>query len=179
MRTAGLTFLTSIFFLILFVYLTNSISPWNQTAVSEAIDVYDINSGENFTVFIDEVLELGLIWELISIKNLVIWISVLGGAFVSMFISIHMIIDKLFFRKFFEEPDFWMAFRRGFLIYLAFSSLLILRLIAGLVWYNALAVVILGAAIEMGFVYYHSHKKEKQSEVLPEKENRFISNIDD
>ncbi|MFQ5492962.1 MAG: hypothetical protein ACE5DX_02260 [Candidatus Dojkabacteria bacterium] len=154
MRNTILIVVTTFFFTALFLHVFNNVSPWNTDAVQLAIERYGLETQDNFTEFVDQAMEFGLIWSLIDIKNLLLLLALLGGAVVSGFAVLHLIIDKLFVKKFYEKPNVSVAFRRGVLVYLVIVSLILLRLIAGLFWYNALAVLILAVSIEYAFVNY-------------------------
>ncbi|MCA9383614.1 hypothetical protein KC909_04560 [Candidatus Dojkabacteria bacterium] len=149
MQKSLISFTIFLFFVGLLYYVTISLSPWDQQAVDRVIEQYNLTTGTEFTELIDELLELGLISEILSLRNVAIWLTIAGAAFVSLFVSIHSFIDKLFIRKFYEEPNIYKALRRGVIFYLIITAILGLRLFAGLVWYNALSILVLGIGVEL------------------------------
>jgi hypothetical protein len=78
-----------------------------------------------------------------------------------------MFIEKLFVSKFYEQPDMIKALRRGLIAYLTVTGLLLLNFFGGLLWYNAVAVLVLGIALELLFMNFsrkrhdHQHKVQK------------------
>lgn len=160
MQKSLISLVIFLFFTALLYYVTTTLSPWDQGAVDQIIEQYDLVTGTEFNELIDELLELGLIWEIISIRNVALLVSIGGAAFVSLFVSIHTFIDKLFVRKFFEEPNVYKALRRGVIFYFIITAILALRLFAGLVWYNALSVLILGVGIEL--ILEHIFKTDQE-----------------
>jgi len=107
------------FFIVIFVYATTTLSPWDKDKFSEFAVQYDIKSQEQLLVNFDSIVDSGLILKLLNTRNILIWAVLYGLALVLGFASLHSFIDKLFFKKFFEEPNLVNAFRRGFFIYLA------------------------------------------------------------
>lgn len=160
MRNIGLAFLASVLLILLAIYITNTLSPWNQEAVTAAIEQYELADMEQFQEFLHEIFELGLIWDLLDFRNFLSWLFIIGLAFTSSFTAMHMLFDKLFFKKFFEKPRIFPAIRRGTLVYLALIGLVILRLLAGLFWYNALAVIVLLAALEIVLHHFFDSKPQ-------------------
>jgi len=69
-----------------------------------------------------------------------------------------MLIDKLFYKKFYEEPLLWPALRRGLLLYFAFAGLVSFRLLGGLNWSNAFLILFLVVVLEILAVNYTDKK---------------------
>ncbi|HLD03142.1 MAG TPA: hypothetical protein VJC17_00015 [Candidatus Dojkabacteria bacterium] len=137
------------FFTVIFVYATTTLSPWDKDKFSEFSVQYDIKSQDQLLVNFDSIVNSGLVLKLLHTRNVLIWAVLFGLALVLGFASVHSFIDKLFFRKFFEEPSLVKAFRRGIFIFLAFLGVVFLRLIGGLYWYNAAAIIALFIALEL------------------------------
>lgn len=154
MKHVLLTLATTIFFVFLFWTTTKSLSPWNLDEVEKAKQQFSLETAEQFDAFVEDSIDLGLITQLLNLNNIAIWLVLLGAAVVSGFMSVHLFIDKLFYKRFFEPPDLWLALRRGVILYLGLLALIILRLIAALFWYNALSVVLLAFLIELGITSF-------------------------
>jgi hypothetical protein len=152
MKRAGISLLITVFFLFLFSYVLNNVSPWQMDMVQKAIQRYSLKTTDDFNDFIKQSVNLGLIWNLLNIKNLVIFLSALGGVVVSAFATLHMFLEKLFVSKFYEKPDYGVAVRRGIIVYLVLAALIALNFMGGFLWYNALAIIFLGAALEYLFI---------------------------
>jgi hypothetical protein len=98
---------------------------------------------------IDQMIEYGLVLPIIDTKIIGI-ISLLGFIFIVSLISgLHMLVDKLFYKKFYEEPRTWPALRRGVLIFLMSFGLVFFRLIGGLNFANAFLVIFLCLILEI------------------------------
>ena len=87
----------------------------------------------------------------------------------SLITFIHVSIDKLFFRKFYEEPNLLVAIRRGFLLGFLFAGYFWLRVFDSWMWHIVLfytALIILIEAFIMtvyiGFSHNESKKKGKK-----------------
>ena len=160
MKRAIFALLVSIFFGSVFAYVLNNVSPWKADAIQNAITRYDLKTEAGFDVFLLQALNLGLIWGLLNLRNLAIFLFCLGGFVIFAFASVHMFIEKLFVSKFYEQPDWKVAVRRGSITYLTLVGLILLNFFGGLLWYNALAVIILGLALELLFFNLTRRKPE-------------------
>ncbi len=157
----------------IFIYLINTLSPWNQDAVNAIIERFNLLTGAQFREFVAEGLNNGNVFELLNLKNLIILLVVGLIAFTSGFSTIHLFVDKLFFRKFYENPSVFHAVRRGMLIGLVIIALSILRLVGSLdflVFAGCAVFAILVEALVMAFAGRHHHKEEV--ETAEEKENK-------
>lgn len=153
MRQTVIIFIAAVLFLLLFGYITQNLSPWNQTEVKSAILNYNLKSDDEFNLFIQDALNYGQISRFLDARNILIWVIVLGVSVVLAFAAVHLFLDKLFFRKFYEKPSMLYAVRRGIIFYLFLVGLIALRFISGLFWYNALALAVLGVALEYLFLH--------------------------
>lgn len=161
MKRAGIILIAGIVFALLTVYVINTQSPWDLRQVDAALERYSITTGEDFSLFVDESIELGLIWTLLDEKNVAVMLLMAGGAVVCLFASVHMMLDKLFIKKFYEQPDMRYAVRRGLFLYLFLVGMLLLRFIGGLVWYNSLAILVFLIVLEYAFTGSSSHTKQQ------------------
>ncbi|KXK26901.1 MAG: hypothetical protein TR69_WS6001000924 [candidate division WS6 bacterium OLB20] len=143
--------LAGIIFLLLLLYVVNTQSPWDLQQVDGVLERYSITTNEEFSAFIDDSVRLGQIWTLIDEKNLSVMLLMLGGGVICIVAGVHMVLDKLFVKRFYEKPDMRYAVRRGVLLYLFLVGLLLLKFIGGLLWYNALAILVLVIAVEYAF----------------------------
>lgn len=151
MRQSVIAIVAGILFFLLFSYAFNYLSPWNFSEVDHAISRYGMESGSEFIEFVEDSIQLGTIWKLLDIRNVIIMLLIFGGGQVLTFAGIHMLIDKIFFKKFYEQPNHFAALRRGALIFIIICTLVFLKSIGGLIWYNIFAVVLLAVLIEYAF----------------------------
>jgi hypothetical protein len=84
-----------------------------------------------------------------DLRNFTIWLVLMAGFVISGITSLHLSIDKLFYRKYFEKPSLFSAIRRAVLVYLTILAVIMLRLLDGLLWYNLASLLILIVAIEL------------------------------
>lgn len=148
MKHVGVAFAIAGFFVALFFYVSTLISPWDQESLDLIVESYDLSTQTELIDHIEELRDDGLLWRVFDTGNFYIWILLLGTAFVSCFSAVHMFVDKLFIKKFFEKANIPVAIRRGVLLYLLFIGSLGLRFLSGLTWYNFLALVMILFAIE-------------------------------
>lgn len=113
---------------------------------------YGIDNNEAFTTFFNEMKSQGLILEMVNRQN----IEIVGGvAFLNLFTlltTVHLFLDKLFFKTIAEAPNTGNAIRRSLLVSLIISTFLLLKLYNLLEWYLVVFVVVLFIFIE--FVLY-------------------------
>lgn len=150
MKKGVLSLLASIFFLLLFVFISYYYSPFDQASIEEYIDKYGITEESEFKEIIYRNVKLGVAWEFIDFHNLFAWIVALGGMVICSFVSVHIAIDKFFFKDYSQRPDFLVALRRGVLFFFIVSIFLSLHLLGAFVWYTATISVVLLVLVEWG-----------------------------
>jgi len=148
----------AIFAIGLFFYFINNLSPWNGEIIDRYIGTYNISTGSEFQEFINDSIKAGIIFDYLDIKNVfLIIICGLISASASL-TAIHLIIDKLFFKKFYEEPNLSVAFRRSLYIPCVFIIFNILRLVNG---FNVINFVIISILIIIMIIIETGHMKSK------------------
>jgi hypothetical protein len=171
MRKVLASIIIGLFLGVLFAYLVGNLSPWNETAVFSYLEKYDISKGVEFEQFIDESIRAGLIFDFLNIGNIVILALIGSSAFISFFCTVHMVIDKLFFKKFWQEPDHGIAIRRGSWIPIIFIIFSGIRLFGGFTSINlafiAFAVIVI-LYVEISFTRGESQiRKELNKDEEP------------
>jgi len=132
----------------LILYITSRFPPYEfeklmQINGQSTIDVSVLTDN------IDQMIEYGLVLPIIDTKIMGI-VCLLGFVFVvSLIGGLHMLVDKLFYKKFYEDPRAWPALRRGILIFLIFLGLVFFRLIGGLNLTNAFLIIFLCLILEI------------------------------
>jgi hypothetical protein len=89
---------------------------------------------------------------MLNVRNFVIVSVAFVCVICTLFAFFHLIIDKLFFRKFYEKPKLIPALRRGLLFGLFLVSIPWLKVFGFLFWYTALLCIVLGVLIELLFI---------------------------
>jgi len=168
MKRVLIALLISIFFILLLTFISYTYSPFDQTGLENIINRYGITEENEFRQVVSRSVELGIAWEFIHVPNLIAWLVALAGACISLFASIHMFVDKLFTKKFFEPPELIPAIRRGILVFFVIFILIILQLLGALVWYTVAISILLLVSLEIGVVYF----KKDSCYVRVSKDNR-------
>ena len=121
--------------------------------------------------FLNESFQLAEGDQYINATNLALVIIFASASIISFVASIHSIIDKLFFKKFYENPNYFVAIRRGLIFDLMFVSVIVLRLLGLLELVTAISAIFLLVLIELTFTSY-SRKTKKSSPVESKKEDQ-------
>jgi len=145
------------------IYISVNTSPLNYDSVIKVAQTDNILTNENFINNFNNYINNGFIWDFINVRNFLSWLSVWSLGFVCLFCFFHLLIDKLFFKKFYEEPNIFNAVRRGLFLGLTLVGIVFLRFINGLVWYNVLSIVILFICMEIVFLSIFRKKKPKSN----------------
>lgn len=149
MKRGLIIFGISAFLLGLMIYIGLNYSPYDTEKLNELALAFEVKEPVALTDNVEDLIDYGLIFTLVNIP-VVLVVAVLGLAFCMTFVGgLHMIIEKLFFKKFFEEPRVWPALRRGFILFLVIFGLVFFRLIGGFVWQNVVLILILAVTLEI------------------------------
>lgn len=152
MRRGLLSLLIAIFFGTLLLFISFNYSPFDIDGLDNIIQRYGITEEAELIEVIQRSIALGIAWEFLDLGVLTAWILIMAGFVISLFTSIHLFIDKLFFRKFFESPKIQPALRRGIMLYLLIFTIAGLRLMGALEWYTVLITVVLLVTVEIIFI---------------------------
>jgi hypothetical protein len=129
LKKALISLIITIFSSLLFLYLINELSVWDQAYIDNYIDQYSIDTNTEFNDFLEEARNQGVILDFLNKRNIII-IHVVGiVAATALLSTIYLIINKLFFKKYFESPDHVEAIRRSLWIPITIAFLNFLRLL--------------------------------------------------
>lgn len=125
-----LTILTIFILSLIFtVYLIQNLSPFNKELIEDYISEYTITTNTDFESFVSDAVQKGIIFDYINPINLTI-ISLFGTVnFATFFGLFHLLIDKLFFKKPYEEPSIKIAFTRAMYLPVVFFTFVIFRIL--------------------------------------------------
>jgi hypothetical protein len=165
--------------LLVFVYLVQNLSPWQQEAVDQYIEEFNISTGAEFEEFIKDSISAGIIFDYLDIKNVLVLIDFASISFISLFTAFHIFIDKLFFKKPYEEPSLNTALRRSIWIPMLVLIFNLIRLVNGINYLTLIVTAFLiGVVVYVEYSYYRANKLSKmlqQSfESEQDKENKTI-----
>lgn len=149
MKHAFIVFLVGIFLIIIGVNITQKVLPFSEDEMIAFAEEKGFLTDNELINGLDELIDRGLIFRMIDSKSLTAFLLVWSSAIICIFASIHLAIDKFFFKQFYQPPNAFMAYRRGGLIALSLLGLFFLRMLDSLEWYNALAIFLLALFLEL------------------------------
>ena len=159
MKKALIVLGISAFLLVLLIYIGTTFSPYDSTKLTEIAGAVGFSDPLTLTDNVQNMIDYGLVFQLLDTKVFYI-VVLLGFAFTVTFVSgLHMLVEKLFYKKFYEEPRVWPAIRRGIILYLMIFGILFFRLIGGLMWQNAILIIILGIVLELLLIKFTDNRK--------------------
>lgn len=158
MRRVIIALFLSFLFIGIGLYISSNTSPFSLDNVKRIAQTDNLLTDQAFFLKFGDYLSNGFIWDMLDIKQFNSWVVVWSLGTISLFSFFHLLIDKLFFRKFYEEPSIFDAVRRGFLIVIIFIGAIYLRLINGLVWYNVASIALLSFCLE---IFYLNLRRKK------------------
>ncbi len=145
-----------------------NVSPFKVSQLQELINENQIgeNDYELFEEKIDELIANGQIEVYLESSSVVIFVCTLALGVALVFFGIHSIVDKLFFKKFFEKANFPVAIRRALLFTGVIVAGLILRFYR-VEWNMVVLLIPLFIVIELIVVYFSADKSEERPQELP------------
>ena len=143
----------------LIIYIGFTFSPYDSAKLTQIASAVGFSDPMTLTDNVQDIINYGLVFPLLDTKVFYIML-LLGFAFtVTLVGGLHMLIEKLFYKKFYEEPRIWPALRRGIILYLVIVGIIFFRIIGGLMWQNAALIIILGIVLELLFVKFTDNRK--------------------
>lgn len=134
--------------IILTAYLLTILNPFDEAAAATLISSQSIKSSTEFIELVKELTAKGLIFDYLNIKNILIIAATGLSSLICLFFTLHLIVDKLFIKKFYEQPSIFTAARRAVLFALAIAGSIVSRVYGG-EWYYALVWAGLMLVIEL------------------------------
>lgn len=168
MRYMFVTFIISLFMFGIVIYLLDSMPVINQTEVEFLSKEYGVNTNTKFLEVFNDLQDRGLILNILIQKNF--W-TMDGAIFLfvaSSFATIHLFIDKLFFRKFYEQPNLREALVRGVLIAVMLDAVILSRVFGLFSWLNVAFLVFIYLIGEY-FYFQMKHPPEEELNGVGEK----------
>lgn len=151
----GIIFLTlGITLIALATLFFQSFSPLNLEKIQELVIQNDIQPGENDKL-IDTLLDLRSTGKLVEYLNGDFYIGIfigLIGIFL-VFNTIHLTVDKLFFKNFYQKASFFDSIRRGSLFIISLFLMVMLGL-SGYLFNDLLLGLVVILLIEVLFTLY-------------------------
>lgn len=131
MKNAAIFIMLSVFFGFLVVFLVGEQNPINTEKLSADLAEEGISTQSETIEYVKESIELGVLAEYVDFSTLGV-VGVVFSAFVFCFsASILTFIDKFFFRKFYEQPDYKTIVRRSVFLVLVIDGIILLKIFLG------------------------------------------------
>lgn len=127
----GLIFLIiGIFFSVVLAYQLSNFSPFNLEKIQDLIisEGITFDQGDKIDTLIKEKVISSSVFEYLSDTSYIVF-GLLNAVVISIFSFIHIVVDKLFFKTYFESPSYFKAIRRAFLLGLSLSLVIYMRLL--------------------------------------------------
>lgn len=160
MKRVAITFCIFLFLVALGIYISVYQNPFNPSALKQIAENHQIYTDNALLNEIPSYIKNGIVWDLLDQTKFFAWVTIIALTLTSLVSAIHLLIDKLFFRKFFEQPALFPAIRRGLWFGLTLVGIIFLRLIDGLYWYNIASIAFLFLCLEFLIVNIASHNKK-------------------
>ncbi len=166
MRQFIVFLVVGIFFGIFSRYILTSpdISPLNLEMVQQLITDKGIgpDDSKQLDVEIQNLIDKGIIINYLSTNAYLMAFSILATIF-CFFVCIHLFVDKLFFKNFYENASLYVAIRRGFLLCLSLGAIVFFRLYR-VETYVLFLVPLAAFTIEGVFIFSFKSRHRKEEE---------------
>lgn len=155
MRRVFIFFMLSIVFFGLFSFMISNLEFMDVTKLDSFQDEFHIQNQEDFDIVFEQIKDKGLALNYINLNNFFALIIILICLCFSTLCAIHLVVDKMFFKTFYQQPDLLPALRRGFLLSFGFCSIILLRVLAVLNIWLVISILIIIVLVEYMFMWYH------------------------
>ncbi len=146
----------------IFLYSKNSTDIINWNKLNQVLEKQEITTQKDTQKLIIDYFRRGLISQYLN-QNYVFLIG--SGIFLiisGIFGAIHILIDKLLFKKFFELPNIFQALRRSFLFASMVISLIWMSLQRIITIEIIILIILIFFAIELTFITFKRHEQKKK-----------------
>lgn len=168
MRKYLIFLVVSLFLAAMTVYLVSVTNPLEETAQRLLITSQKVTDDPAFIEALQQLKSQGLLIQYLNWRSILPVFITAAGAGVSLFIFVHMILDKLFWKKFYEQPSVLIALRRGVMLLLAFVFYLFCQLYAvdiGIFGLGALFLLLIEIIVYRVFNARDGEGEETNSEI--------------
>jgi|SRR5690606_23158868 len=175
MRRVVIYLIIGIFFGLIAYFLIHELSPFKMELLHELVESEGIAKGDfaSLNSEIQNLIDRGLILSFLSENAYIVGFCILASIFF-IFTAIHLVIDKVFFKNFYENPSHFDALRRGFLLVLSLALAVFAKLSRAEV-YIILLIFIVAILGEVVFVMYFKDRKRTEDNLENGESNEFNS----
>ena len=158
MKKAAIFFVVGIFFFLAGYYFVSIGSPFEVSKIQEIAEENDISPGEwdKLDALVKEISQSVDLFEYLS-RDFYIAAVLFSIGVLFSFSSIHMFVDKIFFKEFYRQPSAYDAFRRAALLILALLTVFIMRVYKLEIYYLVLVPI---ALVLVEILYFEFFKKD-------------------
>lgn len=151
-----------IFFSVIGIYIFQNFTPLDTEKIQEIVVAEEIEDGdwESLNSKIQELARRGVITEYLSSSAYLGLLSLLSAVF-SFFTLLHLLVDKLFFKNFYETPSLFNAVRRGIFLDIAILLVIYMHIVRLELYMIILAPVTVFVAELVFTSYFKTHKKQE------------------
>jgi len=159
-----------IFFGLFSKYILSSpdISPLNVDMVQQLVT--DKGIGPDDSKKLDEeiqnLINRGLIINYLSTNAYLLGFSLLASI-LCFFVCIHLFVDKLFFKNFYEQASLFIALRRGLLLCISIGAIVFFKLYR-VETYILFLIPLVALTLEGVFIFTTKGRQKKEEEAVPE-----------
>ncbi|MBD3362957.1 NUDIX domain-containing protein [Candidatus Dojkabacteria bacterium] len=139
--------------------MLNSLSVIDQRGINQIQNTFEVSTQEEFDVLFEDLKEVGLVYNYINKKHFFSLVFILFLFLLFTFLTVHLFIDKLFFRKFYEQPDMFKGVRRGLLFSSFCISVIFIKLFAFLNIFTFILTLFIFSIIEYLFLQFYNSGK--------------------
>jgi hypothetical protein len=161
MKRIAITFAIFIFLVGTGIYITAYQNPFKLDAIKQLATNQNIYTDNEVVNQIPSYIHNGLVWDILDMPKFFAWVAIISLAVGTFVTFLHLLIDKLFFRRFFENPHLFPAIRRGAWCSLIIVGIIFLRLVDGFYWYNISSIVFLFICLEILISNLLRNRKKK------------------
>jgi len=117
------------FFSLLLFYILKEFSPFELSKIDTLIKTNALNPGEwdKLNSILKDIIDQGKVFEYLS-NIAYIAFGVLLAAIFSFFTALHLFVDKLFFKNYYEKPSLFDAMRRAILLVATIALVVYMKL---------------------------------------------------
>lgn len=164
MRYIWTLIIVCVFLTYVTIFLYRSQSPINVDALRADFAKDNVETQDQAISYFQSSMELGIGAKYINTRNFLTFILFADSAVFSFVALVNITLDKLVFKKFYQEPDLKSALRRGILVVSCLDLLLLFKLYFGIDPFILIPVVVLFVIIEYVFTAATRRKDIVQKE---------------
>lgn len=125
MRFAIAFLLLGVVGLFILAYTIQQLPPFDWEKLDHDLELQQITSQSGTRERVEELYTRGVLVEFLYPQGAAAFLIGLALSILSFFAAIHLALDKLFFKRFYEQPSLFPAVRRGVLLALFICGLFI------------------------------------------------------